>query len=374
MIPNATADTLVKLRLLQSQVHDIEKKSEILVLQARVMRQMGMFRAAREVLQAATEATPDHPHVLRSLGLELFRDGKVAEGLTLYDKGRWQLPAFEKYRRDFKAVFWSGEPLHGKRLLLWAEQGIGDQVMQMRALRKLLRTGADIVLEADPRLFPLLDGMAEQVELHPQTVPPQPAITRQAFDFQSSLLSAWRFLDTPLSEGACLTADPALSARYRSAWAQMGPARNVGLSWMSRNEATGAARSVDLSLLRPLSEKPGIRFHSLQYGAPDLKVESSKLGAPILSDPGVNPLKRLTEQAAQIAAMDLVITIDNATAHLAGALGVPVWILLPKGAEWRWGTGVTATPLYPTARLFRATDTADWAKALWDLFAAFDAW
>ena len=370
MIPAADDRTLAALSRLIADTADPLARAEARILAARALRQLGQFGHARAALETALTEAPDHPQVQRSLGLERFRAGDVAGGLALYDAGRWRLDSHARYRRPFAAPVWRGEALAGKRLLVWAEQGIGDQIMQARALAPLVAAGAQVTLEADPRLFPLLGTGRGRIACVAQTETPDPALLAGRFDYQTSMLSAWRYLPEPMAGAVCLTADPALVARYRAAWAAMGQARNIGLSWHSRNAVTGAARSLDPALLHPLGRMPGLRLHSLQYGAPDLAGIGRSIGAPVLADPAVDPLAALDRQAAQIAALDLVVTIDNATAHLAGALGVPVWVLLPKGSEWRWGTHPLRSPLYPTARLFRASDHGQWGGALWALFQA----
>ncbi len=348
-------------------------RADYAVLIARKLRNAGMFDEARAVLEAEYKNAPDHPMLLRSLGLETFRAGLVAKGISYYDKGRWHLPSFDKYRRPFDAPFWKGQPLAGKKLLVWAEQGIGDQIMQARVLSKLLALGANITLEADIRLQPLLKTRAS-INVVQQFVEPAQELKQKHFDYQTSMFSAWRFVDNPLAEAHCIEANTRLRMHNKASWDKMGGAKNVGLSWFSKASANGADRSLDPAQLRPLSTIPGIRFHSLQYGKVDLVGVTKGLGTSVLFDTTNDPLKDLTAQAAQIAALDLVITIDNATAHIAGALGVPCWVIVPKASEWRWGTPAEPTPLYPTVRLFRASDTGNWDCALWHLFDAFERW
>jgi hypothetical protein len=362
------------LRLWLGQEGEPTKRAEIRILMARVMRLRGMFAAARTTLEAGLAEDPENAQLQRSLGLELFRNGEIAKGLALYDSGRWRLSGFEKYKRDYPFPTWSGEPVRGKRILLWAEQGIGDQIMQLRAVPTLLELGAEVFLEADPRLEPLLGALGTRISFVPQMTELNAEIAKMDFDYQTSCLSAWRWLEAPLANGDCLTADPALRRAYQNAWGKIGPGPNVGLSWRSANAATGAMRSVELRELRPLTAHFAGTFHNLQYGDDDPAATARAFGRPVLTDPVSDPLTDLTRQAAQIAELDLVITIDNATAHLAGALGKPVWILLPKGSEWRWGSLAKPQHLYPGQRVFRSGDSGDWAGALWSLFNAFEAW
>lgn len=363
--------SLSGLRLWLAAESDPVRRSEIRILMARTMRHRGMFAPARSVLGQALQETPRNPMVRRSLGLEVFRSGQIRDGLELYDSGRWQLESFEKYKRAYPFPTWAGEPLSGRRILLWAEQGIGDQIMQFRIVPQLIAAGAEVTIEADPRLEPLIGPMAGKVNFVPQLVELNDRLTRARFDFQCSMLSAWAFREKPLECGDCLSADRTRADQYRAAWSKLGHGIDVGISWRSSAASNGAERSVDLSELRPLTHGQPARFHNLQYGEVDLKAAARAFGAPLLTDPDSNPLQDLTRQAAQIAAMDLVITIDNATAHLAGALGKPVWILLPKGSDWRWGTIAKHIPLYPRQRLFRAGNVGDWSAPLWAMYEAF---
>lgn len=374
IIPTPTDATLANLARLIADQTNPTARAKTRILAARSPRQLGCFGHARTALEAALQDAPGNPHVQRALGLEQFRAGDVTGGLTLHDAGRCRLDSHARYRRPFTALYWKGKDLRGKRLLVWAEQGIGDQILQARILPRLLDMGAQLVLEAHPRLFPFLSHLRGKMRLATRTVTPLPKLMAEPFDLQSSLFSAWRFVPDPMRDAAWITPDAARRERYRKTWAQMGPSCNIGLSWFSRNKATGAERSLDLALLQPLAAMPGRRCHSQHYGAVDLVAESARPGAALLAGEGIDPLQALDGQAAQIAALDLVITIDNATAHLAGSLGVPTWLLLPKGSEWRWGTHPTRAPLYPGLRLFRASDHGQWGGALWKLFSAMEAW
>ncbi|MBY6156651.1 glycosyltransferase family protein [Pseudooceanicola nitratireducens] len=363
--------SLSGLRLWLAAEPDRARRTEIRILMARTMRHRGMFKAARGVLREAMKETPSDPTLRRSMGLELFRGGQIREGIELYDSGRWKLESFRKYHRAYPFPTWGGEPLQGRRILLWAEQGIGDQIMQLRVIPQLVAAGAEVTLEADPRLKALLGPIARQVNFVPQMVELDRSLARARFDFQSSLLSAWVYMPDPLECGDCLFPDPKLIENYQAAWQKLGRGIDVGLSWRSSAKVNGAERSIPLEELRPLTHGKTARFHNLQYGELDVTAASRAFGAPLLTDPDSDPLTDLTRQAAQIAALDLVITIDNATAHLAGALGKPVWILLPKGSDFRWGTMVRPNELYPHQRLFRSGNAGDWSSALWSLFEAF---
>jgi ADP-heptose:LPS heptosyltransferase len=158
-------------------------------------------------------------------------------------------------------------------------------------------------------------------------------------------------------------ADPAERERFRTRYGD--GRRLIGLAWQTKNQKTGRKRSIGLEGFAPLFALPGIRWISLQYGDFDaLEEQAAAAGAPILIDRTVDQLADLDRFAAQVAALDQVITIDNSTAHLAGALGLPVWLLLPLAADWRWLERRPESPWYPTLRLFRQPQAGDWQAAL----------
>jgi ADP-heptose:LPS heptosyltransferase len=136
----------------------------------------------------------------------------------------------------------------------------------------------------------------------------------------------------------------------------------VGVSWRTANPASSWQRNADLALWHRVLAQKGVRFVCLQYGdcAPTLKNIHETIGVEIYQDPEVDPITDLDGFAAQVAAMDLVISIDNSTVHLAGALGKPVWTLLPYAPDWRWMLGRQDSPWYPSMRLFRQAAPGNW--------------
>jgi ADP-heptose:LPS heptosyltransferase len=160
-----------------------------------------------------------------------------------------------------------------------------------------------------------------------------------------------------------LVADPVVRERIRGRYAD--GRQLVGLAWQTNNRKTGRFRSIFLSQFAPLFAKAGIRWVSLQYGDhAELENQAKEADVPLLVDRTVDQLTNIDTFAAQIAALDLVITIDNSTAHLAGALGVPVWVLLPFAPDWRWLLEREDSPWYPSMRLFRQPKPGDWQSVM----------
>lgn len=371
--PASRADTpdeeLLRLDGLIRDPQEVDQRGRLRVQMAKCLHDLGEWQRGLDQLETANRESPNSPTVQRGLGMALCRKADWRRGLHLYDAGRWQLPSFDKFKRPYPFRTWQGQNLAGKRLLVWAEQGVGDQVMHARVLNDLLAMGANISVECEPRLIPLFQRRFPTIDFHTQTVPLVAALADETFDFQTSMFSAWRWAKDPGGEQDCMGIDAALCQRFQKTWqAQDRGERclNIGLAWSSRAKATGARRSLSLSMLAHLPQiaRGRVRFHNLQYGEYDKTALSRQLGAPLWTDADTDPLKNLDRQCAQIAALDLVITIDNATAHLAGALGVPCWVIMTKGSEFRWGTDRETTSLYKSVRLFRSTDSDSWGATL----------
>ena len=352
------------------------ERGQFLSYLARRYARLGLTQKALDTHLQALELAPDDPRVLRSSGLAKFGEGDWAAGLALYDKGRWQLEEFDKFHRAFPHPEWAGEPVRSKRLLLWAEQGIGDQVMQARILGALMAQGAEVTLESDPRLHPLVQRKWPQVQVAAQTVELPADLVAGNFDYHGALLSAWRWAALPTPQPAYLEAKAPMVQAFRKAWAAQGWKINVGLSWRSKAKENGPKRSIPEALLQPLVQRDDLTFHSLQYDADatDVGQLSKRLGRAIYMDRDNEPLKDIDRLAAQIAALDLVISIDNSTVHIAGAVGTPCWVMLPAAPDWRWPIQGEITPLYNSLRLFRNTQLHHWGGAVAEVAEALESW
>lgn len=264
--------------------------------------------------------------------------------------------------RVYPQPLWSGEKLASGRLLIWGEQGVGDEVMFAGLIPDVIRAGNRCVMDCDARLKPLFARSFPSVEVFSvqelRNNSPQDIAAHLP---SGSLPGIFRTTETAFADTASpyLFADPAARDRFRVRYSD--GKKQIGLAWYTSNPKTGRNRSIDLSLFTPLFARPGIRWVSLQYGDHSaLESQAAAAGAPLLIDRSVNQLADMDVFAAQIAAMDLVVTIDNSTAHLAGALGVPTRVLLPAVPDWRWLEAREDTPWYPSLRLFRQPKPGDW--------------
>jgi hypothetical protein len=257
--------------------------------------------------------------------------------------------------RVYPQPFWNGGPLESGRLLLWHEQGVGDEIMFAGLIPELLRAGHRCVVDCDLRLKPLFSRSFPEVEVVSGF-----EVNETGFAAHLPLGSLPRLFRPQLSAFTAATSPylvPDLEKKGQFRTRYFAGKRVIGLAWYTNNKDTGRSRSIELSLFAPLFALRDISWVSLQYG-------DQAVRAPVMVDRSVDQLSDLDGFAAQIAAMDLVITIDNSTAHLAGALGVPVWLLLPFAADWRWFRERGNSPWYPSMRIFRQQTLGDWTPVV----------
>jgi tetratricopeptide (TPR) repeat protein len=330
----------------------------VLQAQGDVERSLACYRRALLLAPGLAEAS-----VAESMALLL--QGNFAVGWPNFEK-RWQTAEYETPMRSYPLPLWKGERLTAGRLLVWGEQGIGDEIMFAGIIPDVIRAGNRIVLDCDSRLKPLFARSFPEATVIAGCNPTIDADLNVAAHLPSGSLPG--ILRTTHSAFAAtkspyLIADPAERERFRNRFADGRPL--IGLAWHTRNKKTGPKRFIDLSLLAPLLRSPDRRWMSLQYGDHDLlEQQVADAGVSLYIDPTVDQLADMDLFAAQVAAMDLVITIDNSTAHLAAALGVPTWLLLPFAPDWRWQLERSDSPWYPTMRIFRQSQRNDWASVV----------
>jgi tetratricopeptide (TPR) repeat protein len=333
-----------------------------------LLRATGDLHGALMHLKRAREIRPENATAVFREALVRLLLGDWAAGWSCYEE-RWRSPDHATPMRENPQPFWQGERLAAGRLLLWPEQGVGDEIMFAGLIPDVLRTGSLCILECDTRLeplfrrsFSLLPGIEVTSDRSAAIDPAREIAAQLPIGSLSRLFRGDRSAFAS-SSFAYLKAEPAKTAEFRGRYGEEAPpdCLRVGIAWRSNNVKTGPARSVELETLMPLFGLHGVRWISLQYGAlEELKEEAALAKAPVLVDPHVDQLADIDSFAAQIAALDLVVTIDNTTAHLAGALGVPVWVLLPFAPDWRWLREGDGSPWYPSMRLFRQPTRGDW--------------
>ena len=329
-----------------------------------ILRTSGRIREAEDTLERAIELAPNDASSRVLLAFCKLSAEQFGLGWDAY-AWRWVTEEHEPARK-FPAPFWAGESLNNKKLLIWGEQAVGDELMFSGMYSDFLDVGAEVYVETEYRLQPLFQRSFPDFKVFSRRDPPDTNLTNILFDYQIAAGDLGRYLrrsiaDFPVSRPA-LIADEQRTTDLRKRYKTYASGRRlVGLSWQSKNEQAGVQRSVSLEALRPLLERPEVLFINLQYG--DTVKELQKIanfGVDIINDPLINPLEDLDGAAAQIASLDLVVTAANTTAHLSGAMGIPTWVILSKFPDWRWGTSAATTPWYSSVHLCRQQKHADW--------------
>jgi tetratricopeptide (TPR) repeat protein len=300
----------------------------------------------------------------------LLQMGQFETGWQKYE-WRWERNRIKAGRRHFAQPLWLGDfSIDGKTILLHAEQGLGDTLQFCRYAALVSKLGAKVVLEAPSelmRLLATLDGVDQLVEAG-QALPP--------FDCHCPLLSlplAFRTDEASIpSATPYLFADPQATRGWRERLHAAADSRlKVGLVWAGGNRPhvaelrkNDARRSLSFEQIAPILDVPNVQFFSLQKGAAAQQLSSSGLRHHVVDY--TDALHDFADTAALVANLDLVISVDTSTAHLAGALDKPVWILNRFDTCWRWMLTRTDTPWYPRARLFRQPALGDWVSVMRD--------
>ena len=289
-----------------------------------------------------------------NLALAYLRDGRLAEGWREHE-WRWDFRELKLRRRKFAAPQWKGEPLDGATILLHAEQGLGDTLQFVRYAPLVAQRGGKVVLEVQPRLARLLEGMpgVRRVLARGTALP--------EFAWQCPLMSLplafATTVDTIPRRNPYIWANPEEVERMRLRWP--GEGLRVGICWAGNPQyRSDEQRSMPLGALLPLAKVPGISWFSLQMGAACGQMRGLARRFPVVDASSAS--RDPAETAALVGTLDLVISVDTSIAHLAGAMGVPLWVILPRLADWRWMEGRDDCAWYPTARLFRQRTAGDW--------------
>ena len=275
-------------------------------------------------------------------------------------EARWSLPGAPPRAYLPGVPYWTGtEPLAGKRILLFDEQGFGDAIQFARYASLLCARAREVILECRPELSALFTGLCNA-----PTVRVRGATHPTDIDLQTSLMSLPLALGAPFDPAAhaapYLTAPAHAVQAWRTKLADAGRAPRVGITWTGDPSFYGAReKSCPAGLLATQLAHCRCTFVNLQLRAD--AADLSALGSRGMSFVDwTEALHSFADTAALIDSLDLVITIDTAVAHLAGALGKPVWIMLPFSADWRWMTDATRSPWYPSMRLYRQRRPGDW--------------
>lgn len=319
------------------------------------LNELGRFDEAAAMFKRCLRRDPGNDSARYHLGLCRLLAGDYRDGWQGFElrnrvAGRAD-PALDSIPR------WAGEPLEGREIVLLAEQGLGDTLQFARFAGPLADAGATVHIRCQEALHGLLVSI-EGVSRVSSSKDPAPDA-----DYQLPLLSAPGMLGTTLesipSAAGYLSADPALVRKWGDAFGASHGTRRIGLVWAGNpGNKTDYKRSIPLDVFAPLLDMPGCSFFSLQVG--DAAMELEALDTAVRPVPLFSEKRPLTEVAAAISSLDLLITVDTSLAHLAGALGWPVWTAITFVPDWRWGLGRPDTPWYDSMQLFRQPDIGNW--------------
>lgn len=326
--------------------------------------------AAVEQYQAAFEHIRQDPFSLASFSLALLTLGRFEEAWALYgareqtydDVPRYTLPHLDRL------------PQAGERVLFTTDQGPGEQIMFAGLLPDLLRTGAEMTVVCNSRLVPLFQRSFPTVRFINRHDPVPGAVAYQMGLAETARWLRRTFADFPAHAGY-LVPDPALTQTLRARYAAASPKNAVvGISWRTTKDAkVSDQKTIPLTQWGPILAIPNVTFVSLQYGDCDeeLRAAEAAFGVKIVRDAAVDPLRDMDTFTAQTAAMDLVLTTSNTTAHVAGALNVPTATFVPMGygGLWHWFLERADSPWYPSIQLLRQRTQGDWDPVVDDAAA-----
>jgi tetratricopeptide (TPR) repeat protein len=318
---------------------------------------LGLHESAISSYNTAKNQTPDSAEVRKNIGIINLLKGNFKIGWEEYSWRRFEKNT-ELTKRIYSQPLWNGEDLNGKTIFVYTEQGFGDTIQFVRYLDLLREQGGRVVLDAQLSLVPLLEEMESINVLLKENdlIPP--------FDFHVPLMELPRLFSTNAENIPAPNAYLMANEELVEAWKErLGPKKGyrVGIVWAgSPTHQDDYNRSMMPELFIPLTKVPGVSVFSFLVGRKD---NTSQIFDDNISDLSKS-LTNFAETAAAITNMDLVISVDTAVVHLAGALGKPVWTLLQFNPDWRWMLDRNDSPWYSSMKLFRQEKRQDWQSVI----------
>ena len=331
-----------------------------------VLQLQGDFEDAEVAYKKALEINSQFSEAHKNLGMLMLLNGEFELGWEKYE-WRWKCHDFPSENRNFPQLSWDGTDLSNKSILIWTEQGIGDEIMFANMLETLSWMTDKITVECEERLVPLFQRSFPKMQFVSREQKPNPILLDRQIDYQVPIGSLAQWLRKNESQfpnkGSYLLASSEKASQLRKKYENLTGGRFlVGISWKSINHSIEKGKNTILENWTPILSQKDCFFINLQYGNTEQEISKycSSTGTLIYTDQEINPLKNLDDFAAQISALDLVISISNTTVHMSGALGKKVWTLLPYVPDWRWMLKREDTPWYPNMKLFRQSQMHDW--------------
>ena len=336
---------------------------------ANIYECLGDGSRCREMFDQAIALRPDYPEAQHSRAQLDLREGNFALG---WDRYQWRHKKKDHDHRYFTHKLWNAEPLQSERLLVYSEQGVGDIIMFATCLPDVLQRVKHVTIEVDARLVPLFQRSFPETDVIARAVvQTNEPLTIEGIDYQTSLADLPRYFRNSEQEfprqQRILVPDQAACEVWKKRYDALGEGLKVGISWFGgKNPELQSRRSITLEKWEEILKTPNVHFVNLQYGNSTelLCSVKEKYGVTIHDWEDSDPLKNLDDFTAQLAELDLVISIDNATVHFAGGVGVPSWVLLNKLPDWRWMLDREQTLWYGSCKLLRQQTQGDWSPVL----------
>ncbi len=338
--------------------------AEILGNMGNTYRDMGDFAKADGTFERVFALAPGYAAGRSDYSRALLARGEFARGWELYES-RWEAEGWPD-RADYPQPLWNGEPLAGKHLLVWGEQGIGDQIMFASMVPETLEKAASCALACEPKLVDLFARSFPAARVVARGSAAHAELIKQPFDYQVPIGSLARHLRRNFAQfprhSGYLRADPVKTRAWSERLAALGGGRKIGISWRGGFVGTRRhLRSLDLDAWLPILRISGAEFVSLQYTECAAELEALRSRHGISVHHWQEAIDDYDETAALVCALDSVVSVCTALVHLTGALGRPAWVLVPAVPEWRYMREGERMPWYPSVTLFRQQRVGEWA-------------
>jgi len=370
---NNLGNSLMALGRFAEAVDSFSKASELLpsspvplAVRATALQALGKVLDAEADCRRAVLLDPSFAAAHWNLALNLLLQGQYEEGWLEYE-WRWLKPDFTSPLRHTGIPLWDGSPLKGRSILLHAEQGFGDALQFVRYALLVVERGGTVVIECHPQLVQLMKTVKGVQAVIPFGNPLPP------LNCQAPFLSLPRIFGTTLQTIPAQCPYLSVCSEYREKWAALIPSHStilrVGLVWAGKSYPD-PLRSCQADVLAPLAGNKNAEFYSLQLGTGYEQIMYPPTGMTLIDL--TEQIHNFADTAALIEQLDLVISIDTSVAHLAGALGKPVFLMLPFAPDWRWLLGCSDSPWYPSIQLFRQKQPGDWGSVISEVQTALD--
>lgn len=335
-----------------------------------------------EIYAALLNKEPQYHEAAYRHALGLLTTGNIEPGWKAYaSRGHW--PQTKTSHGFSNAPFWRDQSLAGKSLLVWTEQGPGDEILMGTMVGDLLLHDPHITLACSARMAPLFKRSFPTCEVIIRSDTQLPEQVKNRFDLQASLtevgLNTRQNLNSFSTSAPYLITDTERTQNLRSKYREGRRTRpTIGISWRSNNDAAGSQKSTTLLDWGDMLKSVDANFVSLQYGDTDeeLSVFKDQFGVEIFKDRDIDPLSDMDGFSSQVAATDLIISTSNTTVHVAGAIGLDVWTLVPEGSgqPWYWFLDRSDCLWYPSMKLFRQPNAGNWAAPLSAVHEDLEDW